>query len=188
MGEWVSWVTVALTLGAETGTVNSWASAVPTRGVGTGAGEDQSTAALGARTGNSRALATLTWGTGTGAGGGWTAAALGTGPGAQGELLAVLKSASCFPHTDWWMLLEVFGWNAHGIGFEQITQWTVLELGVWIGSCLWNAVQISLPRDTVLPPTGAELQAWPSPQQKNQTQPCNWVVGKHNLKSISVPY
>lgn len=53
MGEGVSWVTVALTLGAETGTVNSWASAVPTRGVGTGAGEDQSTAALGARTGNS---------------------------------------------------------------------------------------------------------------------------------------
>lgn len=68
-GEGVSWVTVALTLGAETGTVNSWASAVPTRGVGTGAGEDQSTAALGARTGNSQALATLTWGTGTGAGG-----------------------------------------------------------------------------------------------------------------------
>lgn len=99
-GEGVSWVTVALTLGAETGTVNSWASAVPTRGVGTGAGEDQSTAALGARTGNSQALATLTRGTGTGAGGGWTAAALGTGPGAQGELLAVLKSASCFPHTD----------------------------------------------------------------------------------------
>lgn len=45
-------------------------------------------------------LATLTRGTGTGAGGGWTAAALGTGPGAQGELLAVLKSSSCFPHTD----------------------------------------------------------------------------------------
>lgn len=100
MGEGVSWVTVTLTLGAETGTVNSWASAVPTRGVGTAAGEDQSTVALGARTGNSRALATLTRGTGTGAGGGWTAAALGTGPGAQGELLAVLKSASCFPHTD----------------------------------------------------------------------------------------
>lgn len=74
-GEGVSWVTVALTLGAETGTVNSWASAVPTRGVGTAAGEDQSTVALGARTGNSRALATLTRGTGTGAGGGWTAAA-----------------------------------------------------------------------------------------------------------------
>lgn len=97
-GGGVSWDTAALSLGAET--VNSWVSALPTRGVSTGAGEDQSTAALGAQTGNSRALATLTQGTGTGAGGGWTAAALGTGPGAQGELLAFLKSASSFPHTD----------------------------------------------------------------------------------------